>query len=144
MSDLSPAAFPLMRTSLGLTATASMSSPLATEMRWILVGLSMIRLLPTVTTSLPGALAGAGSWVLGFSAPPAGAYHSQTDAIRTIAMRSRDTLFDLRSSAEFLFCLGAPGNDLHDEGDLLGRSGTPPGGERRRRNALRCQAGARL
>jgi hypothetical protein len=54
----------LIRTSLGLTATASTSSPLATEMRWILTGLSMIIDLPTVTVSFSGAAAAPACWVL--------------------------------------------------------------------------------
>ena len=42
-------------------------------------------------------------------------------------------LFDLRSSAEFLFPLVGPRNDLHDEGDLLGRGG------RHNANRRRCR-----
>jgi hypothetical protein len=38
ISDVSPGAFPLIRTSLGFTATASISSPLATETRWMFIG----------------------------------------------------------------------------------------------------------
>ena len=59
INEVSPGAFPLMSTSLALTATASISSPLAKEIRWIFIGLSMIRLFPTVTISLPGAPVGA-------------------------------------------------------------------------------------
>src|SRR5579871_3108564 len=65
MSEVSPAPLPLITTSLGFTATASTRSPFATETRWMFTGLSMIRVLPTVTTSLLGvgtpSFCGAGS-----------------------------------------------------------------------------------
>src|SRR5215831_17273847 len=63
MSDVSPADLPLIRTSLGLTATASTSSPLATLMRWMFTGLSMIIDLPTVTVNFSGAALGPACWV---------------------------------------------------------------------------------
>src|SRR5664279_2927143 len=137
MREVSPAAFPLIRTSLGLTATASMSPPSATEMRWIFIGLSMIRLLPTVTTNLPGAPLGAASWTLGFSSPPArptGAYQNHTDAIRTLAMRSLDTYLTSGIPPNFFSVLVRPemismtkGISLGGAGDAATRTGMGAG-----------------
>ena len=39
ISEVSPAIFPLIRTSRGLTATASARSPLASEMRWMFMAI---------------------------------------------------------------------------------------------------------
>ena len=46
---VSPANLPFTKTSRGLTASASANSPLATETRWMLTGLSTTSDLPTVT-----------------------------------------------------------------------------------------------
>src|ERR1017187_2830540 len=126
MSEVSPAALPLIRTSLGLTATASIRSPLATEMRWIFIGLSIIRLLPTVTTSLPGAPLGAASWALVLSslpARPAGGEQNHTDAIRTLAIRSLDTYLTSGVPPNFFSVLVPPEMISMTKGISLGGAG---------------------
>ena len=67
MSDVSPGAFPLIRISLGVIATASARSPLAMESLSTAAGLSIIIDIPTVTTKLPSIPGRFASCEAGFS-----------------------------------------------------------------------------
>src|ERR1051325_1611089 len=96
MSVVSPGALPFTTSSLGVMATASARSALATETRWMLTGLSTISDLPTVTVnslvtrpavSCGGAAEGPGACSVEDSSAKTNGLHNRTDKR---AMAARD------------------------------------------------------
>src|SRR5438477_94397 len=120
MRVVSPGSLPLIRTSRGFTATASASSPLASDTRSIFMGLSNTMALPAVTVN--GVVA---DWPCSSAAyTAAGRPSTATNTRARMVMKGmRGILLLLRFDFELRFRFMSAVNNFHDEGLRLGRGG---------------------